>query len=419
MASVASHTIIREDLEQEQQELAEIIDRIHHQYRSGSSQMYDPHVDSAGPPPTDQDVSLFLVRVKVRSDIRQCIVTRNLCSQTGAEQRIVATVGERLLQSTSSTYSVSSIFAVPSSPGCIFCEGSSPAAVSLALRGFSDIYIGTLCLVPVLERMSLLTMAPATGDLIKDGDWVRIRSGLYRSDLAIVMRATSEDLEIGLIPRIPLTMGLSQRQKPEAKPFDVEFVRAVYGKDSVVKRIDGYTFRRALFKGGLLYRKVSPNVVQGASPRTAQELSHFLKISLTGNFQLLSEAVSAAMAQMNASFDLKCGDRVEVIRGEQAGLQGFVVIVSPQAVVVDFRKLDTELGSVQVPLPDVVPRYHVGDHVEVRKGWRHEGRRGIVTAIVDDEVSFTEFVTHQLVCLSIITGEFFAERSCARYIQDE
>lgn len=300
---------------------------------------------------------------------------------------------------------LSSVFSHPSLPGAVYCEGVSADAVAAV---FGTLSISYPVVVPVDERAALLSHFPLDALRFRPGDWARVTNGLYRGDLCIITafngytNLDTREIEVWLVPRIPLPGLQRPRRRPTPKLFDPELVRAHYGQASVVRVNQGYTFRRRWYQHGLTTVMLTPKALRQAWPRNPQELSAFSESAAFYPLSVCSDSLREAMRHFHQqSPRIHIGDRVEIRMGEQAGLVGFALNVESDRVEIAIQLEDTCFGgsnggvqSLQVALTDVRLRINVGDHVSVLEGFHHGGLCGIVAVVDDDEVTIVVFVTH-------------------------
>src|ERR1700730_6928610 len=106
---------------------------------------------------------------------------------------------ERLVSSKS--VPILSAFVRPSFRGRLYVEAKSPLDVRRGCSGLSGIILDKLSHVPIDEALSLLQLDTRFFSVVV-GDWVRVKSGLYRQDLALVLDACRRgtDVRVAVIP---------------------------------------------------------------------------------------------------------------------------------------------------------------------------------------------------------------------------
>jgi transcription elongation factor SPT5 len=289
----------------------------------------------------------------------------------------------------------------------IFVEARQSASVSQAVQGIVGVFISRgVSLVPIEEMAPLLKIKKKEADLIK-GMWVRMKRGKHAGDLAQVEdvdQITSGVVGIKFIPRIDLTPREKRRERlasgkaglgPVAKPpqrlFAYDEVRKIYGRGAVKPGPQGtYIFDNDEYYQGFCMKDVKINLIATEDVKpTLEEISRF-----TGDDTNTAEINLSAIADANKNITaaiLFPGDKVEVYEGEQSGIIGVVVTVTPDVIAVKAEANDEGDQAihgqiVEVPAKSVKKRFEIGEHVKVLSG-RNVNASGMVVEVVKDVVT--------------------------------
>lgn len=254
-------------------------------------------------------------------------------------------------------------------------------------------------LVPIEEMAPLLRIKKKEVSLVP-GMWVRIKRGRYNGDLAQVVdvdQITSGVAGIKFLPRIDLaprekkkdrvggrTLGSSM--KPQAQPFNYDEVRKVYGRSSVRQGVQGsYIFDGDEFIDGFCIKDVKIALIETEDVKpTLEEISKF-----SGDDQTASKIDLSTIADANRSTTasgLVPGDKVEVHEGEQTGLYGLVVTVTPEVIAIQAEGGEIHGQVIEVPARSVRKRFEVGEHVTILNG-KNMHTSGMVVEMKGDVVT--------------------------------
>jgi transcription elongation factor SPT5 len=282
---------------------------------------------------------------------------------------------ERLVSSKS--VPILSAFVRPSFRGRLYVEAKSPLDVRRGCSGLSGIILDKLSHVPIDEALSLLQLDTRFFSVVV-GDWVRVKSGLYRQDLALVLDACRRgtDVRVAVIPRLNLAPDAgekrkySSRSRPAKRLFDKEEVVRAFGEESVTRCNQIFVFRKQEFKNGFLELHLDlRDLVPELTIPTTAELQEFSE-SPTLDLQL----VERAFIRKSRTF-LQSEDRVKVLAGESKGSIGIIKKMSG-----DIATLHIEGGlDLDIPTSSIVKYFKLHDYVKVREGLEM-GRCGWVTS---------------------------------------
>lgn len=124
----------------------------------------------------------------------------------GEEQQSVLTLMQRFYakeKSENERLFIKSAFTTPAAKGYVYVEAEKDAHVKRAIQGIRALKAWKMDLVPIKEMVQAITVKPTLFS-VKPGQWVRIKTGLYKNDLAQVVSTEDQDTQITvkIIPRI-------------------------------------------------------------------------------------------------------------------------------------------------------------------------------------------------------------------------
>jgi transcription elongation factor SPT5 len=319
-----------------------------------------------------------------------------------------------------------SCFFRDSLPQRIFMEARSSKDVIDACIEVVGVYARSqeqLFLVPIDEMADLLRITKVVQE-VKPGGWVRIKRGRNQGDLAQVIDTTENGEIIGVkyLPRLDLTPreegetfdklgrkrkkgaapGTALNDRPPQRFFNYEEVnRSVPNKDRPIRRDGAYIFRGKTYKDGYCEEdiKLSALITEDVNP-TLDEITRFTGDASAqdgGGSALASGAANATSGvdldllaeatRAKAEVVLRRGDHVEVLDGEQAGIEGTVDTVGAEAVTLKIELSDGETQMIEVPVRSVRKRFKPGDHIKVIAG-KHLDETGLVVKVEDNVTTF-------------------------------
>uniref|UniRef100_A0A7S1XNW4 KOW domain-containing protein n=1 Tax=Phaeomonas parva TaxID=124430 RepID=A0A7S1XNW4_9STRA len=356
--------------------------------------------------PTPQDSKLFMVGVKRGHE--KLIVTK-IMSKAIAEAREGNDIGIESAMTTGSKE-------------IIFVEGRSEPKVKAALGGINNVYMRKIKLVPLGQMTEVLNVARRAKKPLREGQWVRLKRGVYKGDLAKVLEMVDGGSKalVQLVPRLDLTlMGLNaieRRSKSTGRPpqrlFSAAEVQKLPGGRNYLSRrdmegvrfYDGQKFdffeNNYFDANGFLLKVVGVATQvddEEIEPRI-EELMMFKGESekgqafeedgkLSGAFGESSALSRLAMAAGNlktesgAAATFSRGDRVQAVSGDLANLVGTVARVDPisQLVYVSADNKDVTM-DVAFQAEQLAKLIVSGDHVKVIGG-RYTGETGTVVSV--------------------------------------
>ncbi|OON21811.1 Supt5 repeat protein, partial [Opisthorchis viverrini] len=290
---------------------------------------------------------------------------------------------------------IKSAFAKEGLKGYIYVEAFKQTHVKQAIEGITALRLSQYKqqLVPISEMTEVMRVVKESGQLKAD-QWVRVKSGLYRDDLALVeyVEDAQNLVSLKLIPRIDYDRRRSRATAEEEDSNKTQRFRrppqALFAPNKALDRIqrDGSW---TIFEGnrydsdGFLHKqfRISAVVIEGIRP-TLAELERFHQTP--DSLQLAAVAATAVAAAGNVpvtdSTITHCftpGDVVEVCEGDLKNLRGRVVSIEGNNRIV----VQPNHSDLHEPIPftpvELRKFFNQGDHVKVLAG-RHVNQTGLV-----------------------------------------
>ena len=232
------------------------------------------------------------------------------------------------------------------------------------------------------EWVKLLTMQDPIL-VVKEGQWIRVRNGVYKGDLGFVTRVEAWGAEVLVVPRLKkptpqADTSLKRKRtaiKPEPKLFDLATFSSMFQRQPKLQDDGSYTSRGLVFHHGLLRLNLD---LHSISP-----ISGGIPSRILGLFILSSHpAVTGSNFPRPEEWIFEEGERV-IVSSEKAT----IAAVKSTHLEVDFA---TNEGIKSVSWYNVRKVFSPGDFVSVLSG-PSRGTRGWVDRIVDDTVYFLEY----------------------------
>jgi hypothetical protein len=223
-------------------------------------------------------------------------------------------------------------------------------------------------LIPLEDRVMLLSMAPTPMNIAR-GSWVRIkRKGRYRNDLGLVeyIDQVYSTVVVLLAPQIPLDR--KRNQKRHAKPglFDPEAVTAHYGADTVVRRNQMWCFKHQMYTDGLVLLDYQLHELSDRSVDATQDELNFFR--QTQN-QWVVEAANSGIVPLHIA------DRIQVVAGPHQGFSGYLTDLREDRTAT--FESDTAPCPLQVFVREVRKLFQLGDYVQAVYG-ENQGAEGFI-----------------------------------------
>ncbi|VDP39622.1 unnamed protein product [Schistosoma margrebowiei] len=261
---------------------------------------------------------------------------------------------------------IKSAFAKEGLKGYIYVEAFKQTHVKQAIDGITALRLSMYKqqLVPIEEMTEVVRVVKETGQL-KPDQWVRIKSGLYRDDLALVEYVEDAQNLVGLklVPRIDYERKRNRGTETDDNNKFKRFKRpapALFNASKLSDRVqrDGSSL---VFEGnrydtdGFLHKQFRINAfTEGIRPTLAElERFHHTPDSLQ---------IAAAIASNHC---FTPGDVVEVCEGDLKNLRGKVVSIEGNNRII----VQPNHSDLREPIPftpvELRKFFNQGDHVKV------------------------------------------------------
>ena len=360
---------------------------------SGRAQL-DENVDQQALHPTVRDPKLWLVTVKLGKERETvvCLMQKmiNLRKQGKPPMPILSSITQDHLK------------------GYIYVEAEREDQVRKALQGMRHVYHGKpVRLVPIAEMVDSISVTKKEVEVVKLDSWVRMRTGVYKGDLAQVTDVNYADNQctVKLVPRIDY-QHLADKESGAAKGKAKSQVRppARLFSEGEAKRLN-LTFEKGRFdraindyvdvlcgttkiRDGYHMKTCSLATVKLADTPTLDELQKFA-VGDAGDEENAGGAGGSLAALTQAigvrKTDLKFmpGDQVIVVEGDLRNLEGVIERIAPDGRVV-VNPSHKELNELLTFKPEQLRKYFkTGSTVRVLHG-KHEGVVGMVVKVEGD-----------------------------------
>ncbi|XP_042899207.1 transcription elongation factor SPT5 [Parasteatoda tepidariorum] len=341
----------------------------------------------------------------------------------GEEKQTVLLLMRKFIayQYTEEPLQIKSVVAPEGVKGYIYIEAYKQTHVKQAINGVGSLRMGQYqqMMVPIKEMTDVLRVTKEQTQL-KPKQWVRLKRGLYKDDLAQVdfVNVAQNFVHLKLIPRIDYTKKRGalrtsepekrkKGRKPPPKLFDVDAIRALGGEvstDGDYLIFEGNRFSRK----GFLFKSFAKSalIIDGVKP-TLSELEKFAEKNDAKGMEIeLSET-----GQDDGSHSFSPGDNVEVCEGELIHLQGRVITVDGNKVTMLPTHEDLK-DPLEFPAHELRKYFKMGDHVKVIAG-TYEGDTGLIVRVEEKIVLlFSDLTMHELkvrpqdlqLCTDMATG---------------
>ncbi|CCC71571.1 hypothetical protein NCAS_0H02610 [Naumovozyma castellii] len=304
-----------------------------------------------------------------------------------------------------------SIFQRDNYTGRIYIEAPKQSVIEKFCNGVPDIYINQKLLIPVQELPLLLKPNKSDDVSLAEGNYVRIKRGIYKGDLAMVDQISENNLEVMLkmIPRLdygkfdeidPVTNQRKPRRatyahRPPPQLFNPTMALRL-DQANLYKRDDHhFTYKNDDYIDGYLYKSFRIQYVETKNIQpTVEELARFGSKDGAVDLTSISQAIKKAQA---AQVTFQPGDRVEILNGEQRGSKG--IIVSTTTDIATVRLPNYQYKPLEFPILSLRKIFEPGDHVTVISG-EHEGDAGLVLMVKQGQVTFMSNQTREEVTIT-------------------
>ncbi|KAG8038436.1 hypothetical protein G9C98_006132 [Cotesia typhae] len=308
---------------------------------------------------------------------------------------------------------IKSVVAPEGVKGYIYIEAYKQPHVKAAIESVGNLRHGIWKqqMVPIKEMTDVLRVVKEQTGL-RAKQWVRLKRGINKDDIAQVdyVDLAQNQVYLKLLPRIDYTRPRGalrtaqaeidakrkKKRRPPAKPFDPEAIRAIGGEvtsDGDFLIFEGNRYSRK----GFLYKNYNTNaiIVEGVKP-TLSELERFeeapegIDIELSG-----TPTTGNGREDSSIAHSFSNGDNVEVCEGELMNLQGKIVSIDGNIIMV-LPKHEELKEPLEFQANELRKYFTMGDHVKVVAG-RYEGDTGLIVRVEQNRVVlFSDLSMHEL-----------------------
>ena len=342
--------------------------------------------------PTINDPSIWLVKVKPGKEREATVSLHNKAlemKKLGKPTQIISVINMGRLH------------------GYIYVEAFKEAHVRNAIDGLHSIFQSKIRKVALEEYNSIFLMSKEEKPILKKGDWVRVKSGIYGGDLAQVFDALPNKAFVRLIPRInPLIeenkeIGIPEKTRIIQRKFDSNEVKNAQTKHDRFKGLTFYIWNNQKFRKGFLYKDLNIRslITSGVTP-TIEELEKFKPTKFFSVEKEESEEEEeedeldkiTLLSIRNSNF-LK-GDRIQVISGELTGQVGIILSKNEDNLLI--KPENEKLSTFNVSTIDVMKYFLKGENVIITNG-ENKGEKGLITAIEKNVIVLYSNVKQSLI----------------------
>lgn len=317
----------------------------------------------------------------------------------GEEKATVLLLMRKFLtyQNTNEPLQIKSVVAPEGVKGYIYIEAYKQPHVKAAIENIGNLRVGIWKqqMVPIKEMTDVLRVVKEQSGL-KPKQWVRLKRGLYKDDIAQVdyFDMAQNQVHLKLLPRIDYTRlrgalrttqseneaeKRKKKRRPASKPFDPEAIRAIGGEvtsDGDFLIFEGNRYSRK----GFLYKNftLSAVIIDGVKP-TLGELERFEEQPEGIDLEMPPEKEDKVLTH-----SFSAGDNVEVCEGELINLQGKILSIDGPMITVMPKHEDLK-DPLVFQASELRKYFRMGDHVKVLAG-RYEGDTGLIVRVENNRV---------------------------------
>lgn len=332
----------------------------------------------------------------------------------GKEREIVMRINEKISQRANSRDPIQIMSAFERGepmPGRIYIEARLQEHIAAAIDGVSHIWLSKGVKMVEIEEMPDLFRIKKSKQL-EPGMYVRIRRGLYAGDLAQIdeVEQNGTDVTVRIVPRLdyganedtnaaPAELDANGKRKRPIKVAGQRPPQRLFSEAEAKKRHGRYlqktsglsnawNFAGKEYQEGFLIETLRVNAVQTENVNpTLEEVSKFASETEDGTENLDLAALAATLKQSTATSYLP-GDKVELFRGEQKGVEGRAVEVYGDVVKMRVESAGALRNqTIEAPIKDLRKLFRDGDHVKVIGGSKYFDEVGMVVRVKDDRVT--------------------------------
>ncbi|MEN2496206.1 MAG: Transcription elongation factor SPT5 [Marteilia pararefringens] len=297
---------------------------------------------------------------------------------------------------------IKSVVYRPNFAGFIYIEAHHQGAVKEAIDGISSLKsyeYREIMTVPVKEMPSVLRIVQDSSVNLKVMDFVRIKRGIYKDDLAQVLYVdhSQNKAQIQIVPRfksenhfsktLPKTSAenadkndannLTEKSKTEPSGKQpITYVQRMFNKNAV-DEADLHEDEGFLFYGGNQYSQAGHLIKM--FPIVALQVTNVEpSLDELANFQMDNPTAIIQLNQTNSKNHFAVHDNVCVVSGELVNLQGKIVKINKSVISVlpSHEDINVTIDFVEAELSKT---FSIGDHVKVLAS-KHINETGLVVA---------------------------------------
>ncbi len=377
-------------------------------FGDGGEEMSDEITQQTLLPSVKKDPNLWLVK---------CVL--------GTEKETLLRLMNKFIayQDTEEPLQIRSVVVPEHVKGYIYVEAFKQTHVKQAIEGITNLRLGQYNqqMVPFKQMTDVLRVVKEQVGL-KSKQWVRLKRGLFKDDLAQVdyVDVAQNMVSLKLIPRIDYSRPRGalrtsasddaskkalKKKKPPPKLFDPEKIRSIGGdisNDGDFMMFEGNRYSRK----GYLYKNFVMNAIlaEGVKPSLA-ELEKFEESPEGMTIEIPTSDKD------DQAHNFSTGDNVEVVEGELVNLQGTILSVDGSKITMRPSHKDLT-DPIEFQASELRKFFSLGDHVRVIGG-RHEGETGLIVRVLDNVVVlYSDLTMHELrvlpkdlqLCTDMATG---------------
>ena len=301
----------------------------------------------------------------------------------GKARELVINLLAKALSLTDSRLAIFSAFASNCVNDCIYIEAFHKLDVLMAIKGMHHINEHKIVVVPISEMSDVFAMDTVSKFKPVPGEFVRVRFGKYKEDLAQIIRI-EEHLGKAIVRIVPrLESAENKKLRPPAKLFNPSDHACEKKRDPVSQEFF-YTYKNEQFHNGFIYKTL------------AFRSLNFREVRPTLSETNIFNDTKIEMVLKPKAINFHHGDKVTVVAGDSKGLTGSVE--SSQRSMVSIIPFIEELcdQKMDFPMKELSKFFDIGDHVKVIEG-RYVGVTGMVVLSKGSSVDIITDISKSLI----------------------
>ena len=348
------------------------------------------------------------------------------CDPGKEEESVLALLKRYFFQqhSPDSALYIHSAFTTPASKGYIYVEAEKEVHVKMAIRGLRAVKWWSVQLVPITQMVNAVKFNNQTAS-VQVKQWVRIKGGLYKGDLAQVMLAEDQNTQVTvrIIPRVDLDVecaesaarheGTRVRKRAAGKGMNRPMPQLL--SIGEIHQHNGYTERKTdrdlntvvtifnnnRYKHGYLYKKVNIYrlILENVIP-TTDELETFRARNRDADqqddddidddmeYNTILPVNQVNYGTHNSVFVM--GDRIVVSAGPFKNITGRIVSVAKTQCTVLPDAGQPIAMRIDLDVKEMRKLFRLGDHVKVVAGM-YKDETGMITHVNNGEETLLVF----------------------------